>query len=73
MIRQITYVVGECPVCGRPVEIQREHLGRRVVCQHCGGAFFANENGSLAREWVAKCERLLIKPDPCCRIRVVGC
>ena len=33
----------ECPVCGRPLEIRIEYLGRRVGCQHCGGRFVASE------------------------------
>ncbi len=35
--------VQECPVCGRPLEIRLEYLGRRVGCQHCGGRFVASD------------------------------
>jgi hypothetical protein len=36
-----TYYVQECPTCGRRLQIRVEYLGRRVVCQHCRGAFIA--------------------------------
>jgi DNA-directed RNA polymerase subunit RPC12/RpoP len=36
-----TYFVQECPTCGRSLHIRVEYLGRRVVCQHCRGAFLA--------------------------------
>lgn len=32
-----------CPVCGRPVRIRVNLLGRRVYCQHCGGGFTARD------------------------------
>jgi hypothetical protein len=35
------YFVQECPTCGRRLNIRVEYLGRRVVCQHCRGAFIA--------------------------------
>ncbi len=27
----------ECPVCGRPLKIRREYLGRMLACCHCHG------------------------------------
>lgn len=36
-----THFVQECPICGRPLEILVEYLGRRVACNHCGGRFLA--------------------------------
>jgi len=30
-----------CPVCGRPLQIREEYLGRRITCPHCGGQFHA--------------------------------
>jgi hypothetical protein len=36
-----TYFVQECPTCGRQLQIRVEHLGRRVVCQHCQGRLIA--------------------------------
>lgn len=40
MVRS-TYFLQECPTCGRGLEIRVEHLGRTMVCQHCGGTFVA--------------------------------
>ena len=36
-----TYFVQGCPTCGRRLHIRVEHLGKRVVCQHCRGQFTA--------------------------------
>ena len=36
-----TYFIQECPTCGRRLQIRVEHLGRRVVCQHCQGHLIA--------------------------------
>lgn len=38
-----TYFVQECPTCGRKLQVRVEYLGRRVVCQHCGGRFEATD------------------------------
>lgn len=38
-----TYFVQECPTCGRRLQIRVEHLGRRVVCQHCQGRLIATD------------------------------
>jgi len=37
------YFVQGCPICGRRLNIRLEYLGRRVVCQHCGGQFLAKD------------------------------
>jgi len=37
MIMQLTYVVEDCPICGRPLEIAKETIGREAACGHCGG------------------------------------
>jgi len=63
MIKHGPHIVEECPVCGRPVAICRAYLGRRVVCQHCGGEFVATEDGDRAPEWMEKCDRLLEAAD----------
>lgn len=63
MIKQLSHIVEECPVCGRPVAIRCEHLGHRVVCQHCGGGFVVTEEGARAPEWMPKCERLMEAAD----------
>jgi hypothetical protein len=38
-----TYFVQECPTCGRRLYIRVEHLGKRVVCQHCHGRLLARD------------------------------
>ena len=40
MLRFATYLQ-ECPVCGRPLEVRTEYVGRRVQCQHCRGQWIA--------------------------------
>ena len=30
-------ITQECPVCGRPLKIRREYLGRVLTCGHCHG------------------------------------
>ena len=40
-----SHFLQECPVCGRPLEILKEHLGERVSCCHCGGYFVADDFG----------------------------
>jgi hypothetical protein len=41
-----TYFVQECPTCGRRLHVRVEYLGRKVVCQHCRGQFFACDPAS---------------------------
>jgi hypothetical protein len=43
-----TYFVQECPTCGRNLQVRVEHLGKHVICQHCGAEFEACEPGSPA-------------------------
>lgn len=40
------YFVQECPVCGRPLQVRVEYLGKRLACNHCGGRFVAAESKS---------------------------
>ncbi len=42
------HFVQECPVCGRPLQIRVEYLGRLLTCQHCGGRFTARDAADLA-------------------------
>jgi len=42
-----TYFVQECPTCGRSLQINVEHLGRQVMCQHCHGRFEASQSAPL--------------------------
>jgi RNase P subunit RPR2 len=41
-----TYFVQECPACGRCLQIRVEHLGKRVVCQHCQGQLIAADSAN---------------------------
>ncbi len=61
MIRHAVFVQ-ECPVCGRPLEIRNEYVGRKVSCQHCGGSFTAMD-GHEERDWCSPRERMLKKAD----------
>jgi hypothetical protein len=45
-----TYFVQGCPTCGRRLQIRVEHLGRRVVCQHCRAWFVACDPASSRYE-----------------------
>jgi CheY-like chemotaxis protein len=48
MMMQLTYLVEDCPICGRPVEIAMKAIGHKVVCGHCQGQFVvvdANDGG----------------------------
>ncbi|MGL6194367.1 MAG: hypothetical protein ACRC2T_06045 [Thermoguttaceae bacterium] len=36
-----TYYLQHCPTCGRSLQVRIEYMGRKVVCQHCRGAFIA--------------------------------
>ena len=41
---RFAHFLQECPVCGRPAQVRRKYLGRRVVCHHCLGNFVATES-----------------------------
>jgi hypothetical protein len=68
MILQYSHLVVDCPVCGRPLEMQPQLIGHEFVCGHCRGGFFVYEtdDGSLtAANWVGvdpmkRAEQLLI-------------
>lgn len=38
---QFPYFQQECPICGRPLRVRVEHVGKRVSCGHCMGKFVA--------------------------------
>ena len=59
-----TFFVQECPTCGRGLRIRVEHLGKRVVCQHCRGQLVAcdpasNRYGSRDSAVIRKADELL--------------
>jgi len=39
MILQRSRYILDCPVCGRPVEIQSQHVGIEIACGHCRGQY----------------------------------
>jgi hypothetical protein len=41
------YFIQECPTCGRSLHIRVEHLGKRVICQHCRGQLLASDASML--------------------------
>ena len=47
---EVAYFVQECPTCGRNLRIRVEYLGRKVVCQHCGGGLVATDGPQPATE-----------------------
>lgn len=54
------YYVQECPTCGRRLEVRVEHLGRKLVCQHCSGEFIAREGPPQEpNDLLARADRLL--------------
>lgn len=44
MIIQLPSIILDCPVCGRPVEIQSIYLSRELACDHCSGQFVVDES-----------------------------
>lgn len=66
-----TYFVQECPVCGRRVQVNVEHLGKSVTCQHCAGRFMATDPSTSAPvapnpEWtiMSRVAELLAMSEP---------
>ena len=58
----------ECPICGRPVRVRNEHLGRWVSCDHCSGKFVARAYDSGAerqhkRNALNRTDRLLHRAE----------
>ncbi len=58
-----TYFVQECPTCGRRLQIRVEHLGKRMVCQHCQGKFTAIDPASARADYVDHGSALLRRAD----------
>jgi hypothetical protein len=54
-----TYFVQECPTCGRALHVRVEYLGKRLVCQHCGGALIASDPEGVP----SRASRLLERAD----------
>ena len=49
MILQCSHLVVDCPVCGRPLELQSQLVSHEVKCGHCRGDFitYETDDGSL--------------------------
>lgn len=58
-----TFFVQECPTCGRRLQIRVEHLGRKVVCQHCQGHFIAADSANCPCDCVELGNALLRRAD----------
>jgi hypothetical protein len=58
-----TYFVQECPTCGRRLQIRVEHLGRRVVCQHCQGHLIATDPANARLDSVEAENALIRRAD----------
>ena len=61
-----TFFIQECPTCGRRLQIRVEHLGRRVVCQHCQAHLIAADpanarynNANLGANLLRRADELL--------------
>jgi hypothetical protein len=63
-----TYFQQDCPVCGRPLQIRVEHLGKRVLCSHCRCQFVCCDATQDTRDHencsaLSRAERLLALLD----------
>ncbi|MDX1962809.1 MAG: hypothetical protein SFX18_06630 [Pirellulales bacterium] len=38
-----TYFYQECPTCGRALRVRVSYLGKKMICEHCQGAFIASD------------------------------
>ena len=63
---QFPHFLRACPVCGRPLQVRVEYVGRLITCRHCGGSFVAGNpfcpNDPMAERnshLLRKAERLL--------------
>jgi len=52
MILQSSHVVVDCPICGRPLEMESQFISHEIACGHCRGEFtvYETDDGSLATE-----------------------
>lgn len=52
MILQSSHVVVDCPICGRPLEMESQFVSHEIACGHCRGEFtvYETDDGSLATE-----------------------
>jgi hypothetical protein len=48
-----THFKQPCPVCGRPLYVPVDLLGRDASCSHCSGVFTANDSDDESLSCVA--------------------
>lgn len=49
MGKNSTYVLRECPVCGRRLQVRVEYLGSEISCVHCHGSFVVSMTADQIR------------------------
>jgi len=57
------YFVQGCPTCGRRLQIRVEHLGKKVVCQHCQATFVAMDPANVRDGYVDPGSAILRRAD----------
>jgi CheY-like chemotaxis protein len=57
MIKEVNQFMQSCPICGRPLQVCIDYLGRLVTCQHCRGQFVADSSGFDERESSSSAQR----------------
>jgi len=72
MLLQSSHFVVDCPVCGRPLEMQSQLVGHEITCGHCLGKFtvYETDDGSLATATNLKGTDLLKRAEQL--LRAVG-
>ncbi len=73
MIMQPTCAVTDCPVCGRPLEIESRYIGQEIACSHCRGHFLVHETSDQELTAVKlRCKDALDRADQLLR-RLAKC
>ncbi len=57
------YFCCSCLVCGRPLHVRQEHLGRTLTCLHCGGRFIARGEAASGMDGARQTDSLLERAD----------
>lgn len=68
-----TKFVRSCPVCGRPLQVPIELLGRSLTCSHCRASFLAVEESAPSETWRAASRSVLERANSLlARLEVAG-
>jgi hypothetical protein len=59
----VTYLIQECPTCGRKRQIRVTYLGKRVACHHCSAQFAACDRQSTVSPMSDSSGTLLTRVD----------